>query len=171
MKLIAKPPTPETRITETTKIFLWSVKSTSCSIWNPLVAIKPYNTTHNPPITQVGIDSKSAINGPIKEIIIHINAATIILYIEAFLEIAEHDIDSPYVVFGHPPKNAPTNEPNPSPNNVRFNPGLSNKFLLITNDKCLWSAICSAKETKLTGTNEKKINIAYEKNSFVDENS
>ena len=42
---------------------------------------------------------------------------------EALPEIATQPMDSPYVVLGQPPKNAPTIEPMPSPRSVRESPG------------------------------------------------
>ena len=70
---------------------------------------------------------------------------------EALPEIATQPTDSPYVVLGQPPKNAPAIEPTPSPSNVLFNPGSSNKSFSMIEDRFLWSAICSANTTNATG--------------------
>ena len=90
-------------------------------------------------------------NGVKNEIKTHSSAAPIIVNTEAFLVIATQATDSPYVVLGHPPKNAPTIEPTPSPSNVLSRPGSFNKSLSIILEMFLWSAICSANTTKDTG--------------------
>ena len=90
-------------------------------------------------------------NGVKNEIKIHSIAAPIIVNTDAFFVIATQAIDSPYVVLGHPPKNAPTIEPTPSPSNVLSRPGSFNKSLSIMLEIFLWSAICSANTTKDTG--------------------
>ena len=104
-----------------------------------------------PPITQEGIVLKNATNGLSKEINIASIAVAIIVATEAFLVIATQATDSPYVVFGQPPKNAPTIEPTPSPSKVLERPGSSNKSFSIIDEMFLWSAICSAKTTNATG--------------------
>ena len=91
------------------------------------------------------------MNGAKNEIKIAIIAVVKIVYTDAFLEIATQPIDSPYVVLGQPPKNAPANEPTPSPRSVLSSPGSSNKSFPIIVDKFLWSAICSANTTNATG--------------------
>ena len=73
---------------------------------------------HTPPITHEGIEFTNAINGETKEISIAKTAAVMIVVTDAFLVIATHPTDSPYVVFGQPPKSAPKNEPMPSPKSV-----------------------------------------------------
>ena len=60
----------------------------------------------------------NAINGEKNEIIIAPMEAAKMVYTDAFFVIATQAIDSPYVVFGQPPKNAPTIEPTPSPRSV-----------------------------------------------------
>ena len=45
-------------------------------------------------------------------------SVVVIVAIEALRVMATHPTDSPYVVFGQPPKNAPTIEPTPSPRSV-----------------------------------------------------
>ncbi len=104
-----------------------------------------------PPIIQLGIVSKKVIRGPKKEITMPKHDVTTIVIMEAFLENATHDMDSPYVVFGHPPKRAPTIEPTPSPIKVRSSPGSFNKSCPMIKDKFLWSAICSAKTANAKG--------------------
>ena len=74
-------------------------------------------------MTQDGIVFRNATNGLMKEMIIAKTAVQKIVRVDALRVIATQAMDSPYVVFGHPPKIAPKNEPTPSPNNVRFNPG------------------------------------------------
>ena len=69
-------------------------------------------------MTQFGIVARKVTNGATKEAAIHIKAVTKMVATEAFPEMATHPTDSPYVVFGHPPKNAPTMEPTPSPSRV-----------------------------------------------------
>ena len=101
---------------------------------------------------QFGIVSKNVINGPKKDIAIPKHDVITIVIIEAFFEKATQDMDSPYVVFGHPPKNAPTIEPTPSPMSVRWSPGSFNKSFPIIKDKFLWSAMCSANTAKANGT-------------------
>ena len=91
------------------------------------------------------------MNGAINEIKIHSTAAAIIVATEAFLVIATQATDSPYVVFGHPPKNAPAKEPTPSPRRVLLNPGSSHRSFSIIDEIFLWSAICSANTTNATG--------------------
>ena len=81
----------------------------------------------------------------------HSMAASLIVATEAFLVIATQATDSPYVVFGHPPKNAPTMEPTPSPSNVLAKPGSSRRSRLMMEEMFLWSAMCSAKTTNATG--------------------
>ena len=73
---------------------------------------------HTPPITQEGIELTKATNGDINDIIIAPIAAAMIVATDAFLVIATQPTDSPYVVLGQPPKNAPTIEPTPSPKSV-----------------------------------------------------
>ena len=69
-------------------------------------------------MTQFGMVARKVTNGATKEAAIHIKAVTKMVATEAFPEMATHPTDSPYVVFGHPPKNAPTMEPTPSPSRV-----------------------------------------------------
>jgi hypothetical protein len=68
---------------------------------------------------QPGIESKNATNGEMKETsIANIDVADIVI-MEALRVMATQPTDSPYVVLGHPPKNAPAIEPIPSPRRVR----------------------------------------------------
>ena len=90
-------------------------------------------------------------NGVKNEIKIHSIAAPIIVNTEAFFVIATQATDSPYVVLGHPPKNAPIIEPTPSPSNVLSKPGSVKRSFSIILEIFLWSAICSANTTKDTG--------------------
>ena len=55
-------------------------------------------------------------------------------------------------MFGQPPKKAPATEPTPSPRRVLWRPGSSRRSLPITDERFLWSAICSANTTNATGT-------------------
>ena len=71
-----------------------------------------------PPITQAGIVERKVTNGPKKEITIAIIAVQRMVTIEALPVIATQPTDSPYVVFGQPPNQAPTIEPTPSPSSV-----------------------------------------------------
>ena len=131
------PPMPAIRIEETTNKFLLSPKSSGWIIFNPLTAINPYKAMHTPPITHGGIVAKNVENGPMNDNTIARSAVTKIVLIEALPEIAIVPTDSPYVVFGHPPKNAPAIEPTPSPNNVLCNPGSWIKSLSIIELKFL----------------------------------
>ena len=117
-KVSVRPPIPVIRITLTTKRFLFSSRLIFLNILRPLTAIKPYSATQTPPITQLGMELTMAINGDRKEMSIAIIAAVMIVTTEAFEVIATHPTDSPYVVFGQPPKNAPTTDPIPSPRSV-----------------------------------------------------
>ena len=101
---------------------------------------------------QFGMVWKNVIKGPKKEINIPKHEVITIVIIDAFLENATQEIDSPYVVFGHPPKKAPTIEPTPSPSSVRWSPGSSRRSFSMINDKFLWSAMCSAKTANANGT-------------------
>ena len=67
-----------------------------------------------PPITQLGMEARNVTNGPKNEMIIAIIAVARIVTTEALPVIATQPTDSPYVVFGQPPKTAPTIEPTPS---------------------------------------------------------
>ena len=69
-------------------------------------------------MTQFGMVARKVTNGATKEAAIHIKAVTKMVATEAFPEMATHPTDSPYVVFGQPPKNAPAMEPTPSPSRV-----------------------------------------------------
>ena len=62
--------------------------------------------------------ARNVTNGATNDATIAMIAVTKIVITEAFPEIATQPIDSPYVVLGHPPKNAPTIEPTPSPRRV-----------------------------------------------------
>ena len=72
--------------------------------------------------------------------------------VEAFRVIATHPIDSPYVVFGHPPNAVLIIVPTPSPSSVRVSPGSSSRLVPTMAERFLWSARCSAKTTNATGT-------------------
>ena len=89
------PPTPQIKITDTTNKFLLSPKSTSLIILRPDTAMKPYNTIHTPPITQLGIVASNVTNGAMNESTIHKIAVQKIVITEAFLEIATQPTDSP----------------------------------------------------------------------------
>ena len=117
----------------------------------PDTAMNPYNDKQTPPITQLGIVLMNAITGEMNASTIAIHAAPKIETTDAFFVIATQPIDSPYVVFGTPPKIEPTNEPTPSPNNVRCKPGSWSKSFSIIDEMFLWSAICSANTTNDTG--------------------
>ena len=114
--------------------------------------MKPYKAIQTPPMTQLGIVAKKVENGATKAKTIAIKAVTKIVLIEALPEIATVPTDSPYVVFGQPPKKAPAIEPTPSPSNVLCKPGSFKRSLPIMELKFLWSAMCSAKTTNATGT-------------------
>ena len=73
---------------------------------------------HTPPMTQDGMLEMKATIGLKKERMMHSTAAAMIVAVEALRVMATQAIDSPYVVFGQPPKNAPTIEPMPSPKSV-----------------------------------------------------
>ena len=146
------PPIPVIKITETTNKFLLSPRSTPWSIFKPETAMKPYNAIHTPPMTHAGIVSRNVAKGPTNARMIAAIAVTKIVIVEALPEIATVPMDSPYVVFGHPPKNAPAIEPTPSPKSVLCNPGSSSKSVPIIELKFLWSAMCSANTTNATGT-------------------
>ena len=113
--------------------------------------MNPYNEIQTPPITQEGIVERNVEKGPKNEITIAMIAVVKIVTTDAFPEIATHPTDSPYVVLGHPPKNAPAIEPTPSPHNVLSRPGSVSKSCSITVERFLWSAICSANTTNATG--------------------
>ena len=93
----------------------------------------------------------NAITGEMNARTIAIHAAPIIDTTEAFFVIATQPMDSPYVVFGTPPNIEPTNEPIPSPSNVRCKPGSARRSLSIIEEMFLWSAMCSANTTNDTG--------------------
>ena len=59
----ARPPTPATKIEETVNRFALSLRSTFCTIFRPLTAIKPYRAMQTPPITQPGILERKVTNG------------------------------------------------------------------------------------------------------------
>ena len=90
-----------------------------------------------PPITALGIEARKVTNGPKNDITIAKIAVVRIVTIEALPVIATQPIDSPYVVLGHPPKNAPTIDPTPSPRSVLSNPGFFNKSFLIIVDNAI----------------------------------
>ena len=98
------PPTPVMKIMEATNRFLFWLRSTFWIILKPDTAMKPYSATQTPPITQEGMVSRKAISGVMKETMMQRNAAPQMLMVEAFLVIATQAMDSPYVVFGQPPK-------------------------------------------------------------------
>ena len=81
-----------------------------------------------------------AITGLMKERTIHITAVVVIVAIDAFLVIATHPTDSPYVVLAQPPKKAPTIEPIPSPSKVLCKPGSLVRSLPMIDEIFLWSA-------------------------------
>ena len=93
------------------------------SICRPLTAINPYIAMHAPPITHLGMELITATKGVKKERTIQPIAAVKMEMVEAFLLIATQPTDSPYAVFAHPPKKAPTMEPMPSPSSVLVRPG------------------------------------------------
>ena len=64
------------------------------------------------------MESMKATSGEKKDAIIVPIAAANIVETEAFPVIATQATDSPYVVFGQPPKIAPAIEPTPSPRRV-----------------------------------------------------
>ena len=90
-----------------------------------------------PPITHEGMESIKAMSGVRKEKIIQPNAATRIVMLEALPVMATQAIDSPYVVFGLPPKNAPAIEPIPSPRRVLFRPGSVKRSFSIIEERFL----------------------------------
>ena len=96
--------------------------------------------------------SRKAVRGVMNENTTHIAAAPQMLTVDAFLVIATVAMDSPYVVFGHPPKTDPTNDPIPSPRRVLSSPGSERRSFPTIEDRFLWSARCSANTTKATGT-------------------
>lgn len=112
------PPIPAIRIADTTKRFLFLLRSTVWIILRPDTAINPYNATHTPPITHAGMVDKKVTKGATNEAMIARIAVVKIVTIEALPEIATQPTDSPYVVLGQPPKNAPAIEPIPSPRSV-----------------------------------------------------
>ena len=69
---------------------------------------------HTPPITHLGMLERNRVNGARKAHIIAIIAVVNIVTTEALREMATQPTDSPYVVLGQPPKNAPAIEPTPS---------------------------------------------------------
>ena len=103
-------------------------------------------------MTQLGIVLSKSENGKMKDNTMAIQAVTKIVLTEALPEMATQPMDSPYVVLHAPPQKAPAIEPKPSPNNVLWRPGSCNKSCSMIEDKFLWSAMCSAKTTKATGT-------------------
>ena len=105
-----------------------------------------------PPITHEGMELKKAITGLRNETTIARTAVVMIVTTDAFLVIATQAIDSPYVVLGHPPKNAPTIEPTPSPRRVLLRPGSVRRSFSMIEEMFLWSATCSANTTNATGT-------------------
>ena len=117
-KVRDKPPMPATKIVEMTYRFLLSSRSTFWTIFRPETAMNPYNAIHTPPMTQAGILEMKATKGEIKAMMMHSKAAQVMVATEAFRVMATQAIDSPYVVFGQPPKKAPTMEPMPSPSRV-----------------------------------------------------
>ena len=114
--------------------------------------MKPYSEIQTPPITQLGIVARNVTNGATKDASIAMIAVARIVTTEALPVIATQPTDSPYVVFGHPPKKAPTTEPTPSPRRVLWRPGSSRSSVPMIELKFLWSAICSANTTNATGT-------------------
>ena len=64
------------------------------------------------------MEARNVTNGPKNEMIIAIIAVARIVTTEALPVIATQPTDSPYVVFGQPPKTAPAIEPTPSPRRV-----------------------------------------------------
>ena len=75
--------------------FRFLLRSTCWHIFSPLEAIKPYSAIHTPPITQLGIVSRKAIRGEMKEKIMHMQAAPQMLTVEAFRVMATQAMDSP----------------------------------------------------------------------------
>ena len=73
---------------------------------------------HTPPMTQEGIVAMKPTTGDRKERQMHSMAAVMMVATEALRVMATQPIDSPYVVFGQPPKKAPTMDPIPSPSRV-----------------------------------------------------
>ena len=88
-------------------------------------------------MTHDGIVARRVINGAINDAIIAKMAVAAIVITDAFPVIATHPTDSPYVVLGHPPKNAPTMEPTPSPRSVLERPGSSRRFCSIIDERFL----------------------------------
>ena len=62
-KFRVSPPIPEMRIAETTKRFRFAFRSTVCTIFKPLTAMKPYSAMQTPPMTQEGMEFTKATNG------------------------------------------------------------------------------------------------------------
>lgn len=57
--------------------------------------MNPYNAIHTPPMTHAGMEEMKAINGEMKEMMMHSIAAQIIVATDAFLVIATQATDSP----------------------------------------------------------------------------
>ena len=73
---------------------------------------------HTPPITQEGMVARKVTKGAKNEATIARIAVASIVSTDALPVIATQPTDSPYVVLGQPPKNAPAMEPTPSPRSV-----------------------------------------------------